>query len=253
MYYRDRIRRNTELAPLMPLVHICDCHALRSIVFSKSIKPTQCPVFNEELLYFFYGRPSYRIKDNGFACNLTSMFPVCFIVDPLHASGLKRIYPFDTGAYHAGLYGSHIHKDSQREDYAFDSSYEFIQKYVRMFYSNNSNYYDGSSTIPPDSIPKMGFEFQTLHQLINHKSIGTIDDRSFTIEIQCSSETNILSGAIKAIVLPDEILQDDALSSFMYDHNVEAITYCSSRSAPSQLTPLIIDKVRNYYKQAGVI
>ncbi|VVQ17845.1 hypothetical protein PS934_04554 [Pseudomonas fluorescens] len=241
------------MAPLMPLVHICDCYALRGILSSKAIKPTMCPVFNEELLYFFYGRPSYRINDGGLSFGSKSMFPVCFIINPAYAVDIKRIFPFDTGAYYAGLYKDHVHKSAACDDYMFDSTYEFIQKYVSMFYGTNTNYYNGTATIALDKLPVMGFEFQSLHSLITQQGACVVDDRSYTIEIQCSGETNISNGSVIAVVLPDDIMSDEVLSSFLYDNDIEPITYKSARGAPSHITPLIIDLVRNYYEQEGVV
>jgi hypothetical protein len=252
-YYKDRIRQSSEMAPLMPLVHVCDCYSLRNILSTKKIQPAACPVFEEDLLYYFYGRPSYRVKDGGLASNTKSMFPVCFIIDPVHVLGVKRIYPFDTGAYHAGLYSNQIHRNAKCDDYEFDSSFEFVQKFVSMFYGSNVNYYDGTTTVTPDKFPVMGFEFHSLHQLINQVGIAMADDRSYTIEIQSAAETVLARGSVKAVVVPDDVMTDEALVDFLLENDVEALTYSSLRGAPSHITPLIIDKVRSYYIEQGVM
>lgn len=252
-YYLKPIVECESPAPVMPLVHVCDCHALRTIITTNKLKPTLCNVYSENLLYFFYGRPSYRVNNGGLPVSIPALFPSCLILDSQLISDIKRIYPFDTGAFNAGLYSDLVHKNSNRDDYIFDNNYLFVQKYIGLFYSGNKNYYDGSPVITSTSLPPMGFELQALLDLINRKGASKVDDRSYTIEIQSSSETDISNGSIKAIVAPESMFEDQYFSSYIYDNDIEPISYGGYRADPSHLTTVIISKVRDYYLEEGLI
>lgn len=252
-YFKMMIASVDEAPPVMPLVHTCDCFTLRNIVNSKLLEPSLCPVFNENLVYYFYGRPSYRLGDKGLAFNTSSVYPACFIIDPTEVNVLTRIFPFDSGAYAAGLYEKHIHKKAKKEDYQFETSYEFIQKFVKFFYDSNSNYFDGKTTIQRNEIQPCAYELESIYSLINTPHGEQFDDRCYTIEIQSSAPTQIDGKSLRAIVIPDSIAADEVLASFLYDNEIEAITYTTTRVAPSQLTPLVIAKVRDFYLNKGVI
>ncbi len=241
------------MAPIMPLVHVCDCYRLRNILVSNAIIPTECPVFKEKLAYFFYGRPSYRIKDNGFSSNTTSLYPVCFILNSDYIKDIGRVFPFDTGAFAAGLYEKYVHSKATLDDYLFEPTYDFIRCYVEMFYSSNKNYFNGDSTIERKNIPTMAYELDSLHQMMVSTGKEVFDDRCYTVEIQTFCDVNISAGAVMAMVLPVAIMNDPFVSSYLFDNHIEPIPYETSRCAPSSLTPLIIDKVRSYYQAGGVI
>lgn len=252
-YFRSAIEAVSELPPIMPLVHTCDCYTLREIIDSKIIKPTLCPVFDEHLTYFFYGRPSYRVSDKGLAFNTSSVYPACLIIQPDEVKNITRVFPFDSGAYAAGLYSNYLHKSSKQEDYLLDSNYSFVQKFVKYFYDTNQNYYDGKSTLQKSSIQPCAYELETIYSLINVTHGEIFDDRCYTIEVQSSVSVEINKSALKAIVIPDTIAGDSTLVTFLYDNDIEAITYSTSRAAPSHLTPLVIAKVREFYVNQGLI
>jgi len=252
-YFRATIEKVSDLPPILPLVHTCDGHTLREIISSKKIKPTLCPVFKEDLVYYFYGRPSYRMNDKGLAFNTSSVYPVCLIIHPEEVKGIARIFPFDSGAYAAGLYSKYLHKNSKHDDYLFDLNYPFVQKFVKYFYDTNQNYFDGKSTIQRSTIQPCAYELETIYSLINVAHGEGFDDRCYTIEVQSSSPAEINNSALKAIVIPDAIAGDSEVATYLYDNEIEPIIYTTCRVAPSHLTPLVIAKVREFYISQGVI
>lgn len=252
-YFRSIIENISELPPILPLVHTCDCYTLREIISSKTIKPTLCPVFKEELVYYFYGRPSYRVNDKGLAFNTSSVYPACLIIQPEEVKSITRIFPFDSGAYAAGLYSNHLHKNSKQEDYLLDSNYPFVQKFVKFFYDNNENYFNGKSTLQKDMIQPCAYELESIYSLINVTHGEIFDNRCYTIELQSTVSVEINNNALKAIVIPDSIACDSELAAYLYENEIEAITYSTCRVAPSHLTPLVIEKVKEYYIDQGVI
>ncbi|HAS3594620.1 hypothetical protein [Vibrio vulnificus] len=252
-YYHKHISEAEPTTASMPLVHVCDSFTFRKIMVSGVIAPSYCKVFEKDLSYFFYGRPSYRVSSQEQTTNAKSMFPICFILEPSSVSTISDAYPFDTGAFCAGIFSGYVHPKSEVSDYKFINQMDFIQRFVGYFYSNNTSYYDGLPSIAQQNLPAMAFELHSLYQLITTESNEKFDDRCHTIEIQTEEDVDINSGAIKAMVLPASIASDPEVASFMFDKNIEPIIYHTTRCAPSDLSTTIIDHVRNFYKTEGVV
>jgi len=96
----DRFLQRNSIKPAasLPLVHSAAAYTIRRIIQSKKIiAKTECNVFKgEKLNYFFVGRPAYKreYEVEGDYWEL----PACVILDYRSVS-VKRIYPFDTGAF----------------------------------------------------------------------------------------------------------------------------------------------------------
>lgn len=251
-YYHKYINDSQNMLKAMPLVHICDCFTFRKILATGVISPTLCKVFNKQLSYFFYGRPSYRVGPNNCTSNATSMFPICFIIEPGQINSISGAYPFDTGAFQQGFFSRYVHPKASVSDYELVGELEFIQKFVGYFYETNSCYYDGVSTVSNNSLPAMAYELQSVYQMITSQATEEFDDRCHTIEIQSSQAINLSSGGIKAMVLPSSIAQDPEISAFLLDNDVEPIIYQTTRCSPSSVTSTIITEVRKYYEDEGV-
>jgi hypothetical protein len=58
-----------------------------------TLEPYECDVFNERLIYMFYGRPAYRAKDGNNA-RLEFEWPIVFIFDPDKITGIMACTRF---------------------------------------------------------------------------------------------------------------------------------------------------------------
>lgn len=65
----------------MPLTHITKGVVAEDIMRCGRIEPVDCPIFCERLAYFFYGRPAYRVSEEG-VVKAEALCPFCFIFDP---------------------------------------------------------------------------------------------------------------------------------------------------------------------------
>lgn len=252
-YYQKHISESELKVEAMPLVHVCDCFTFRKIFTSGTIAPTHCDVFKQDLAYYFYGRPSYRVAGVDITSNSMSMFPTCFIIDSNFVPSISNAYPFDTGAFEAGIFSRYVHPKANVADYKLLNDFEFLNKFVGYFYENNSEYYDGNVNINKSKIPTMAFELHTLLQMITSESSEKFDDRCHTIEIQTDQSVDIRGGGVKAMVLPSAMANDPDISAFLFDNDVHPIIYQTTRCAPSSLTSTIISEVRKYYSEEGVI
>src|SRR5215218_641104 len=111
-----------EALPRLPLFHNCDGLSFRDILSVDQLKPSKCSVFNEDLLYFFYGRPAYRAVKDGNAVSSNSLYPICIVVRPDAPLSPVRIAPFDTGAFAKGMYSGFMNPRMNRADFFAEPS-----------------------------------------------------------------------------------------------------------------------------------
>lgn len=60
--FRDCLLPDVEDIQLLPLLHNCSAEVFVKILKSGALKITDCNVFDEQLLYAYYGLPSYRLS-----------------------------------------------------------------------------------------------------------------------------------------------------------------------------------------------
>jgi len=107
--FQEFLRKNSITpSASLPLVHTTSGYNIDELMTSKAIVPRPCNVFiGESLNYFFYGKPSYKISSGAAQAESWEM-PVCFVVSFDAISSIKRIYPFDSGAFSNKRYPHYI-------------------------------------------------------------------------------------------------------------------------------------------------
>ncbi len=83
---------------------------LRDIIDANEIASiTECKVLKEKVTYAFYGRISYRNKDDMTPASLSSLFPSALILDPGLVPTPKYVFGFDSGAFYEGAMDQYLH------------------------------------------------------------------------------------------------------------------------------------------------
>lgn len=249
--------------PTLPLVHTTDSHGFREILERGKLKPRRCPVFeNEDLIYLYYGRPGYRVGADIKPTSLTAYYPVCFVLDPKCVKTSKRVYPFDSGAYHNDLFENHIHHNMRLDSFIVEPNLQMPGKIptpdtpariVSSFFGDNNNYYSGT---PLDSIevPPLEFEVECYCNLIKSKGQTALDDRRSTIEIQIDKPINLTKRSVNAVALPSVFIEDpDVKDKIIRKWKAEVLDYYIYHSNPSQFTASILEKVRDFLKREGFL
>ena len=201
--FRDFFKEVNSALPQLPVCHTTDGFRAREILKYSKLEAKECNIFKgEKLLYFFYGRPSFRLSDIKNATSLNSYWPVTFlfrsnIVTP------KRIFPFDTGAYHQNRFNNFFREEMQLDIFELEKEIEAIPQFVKFFYDDNKNYYLGKAISGiENNIPKTFFELESYYELIKNKSIDISDDRSSAIEIQTSEDITFSKDCIELVIAP---------------------------------------------------
>jgi hypothetical protein len=242
---------------MMPFVHITDCFGLVNILREKKLEITHCEVMNEKILYMFYGKPAYRTKHNGNR-GISANLPCCLIFKPNSiGASIKRIYPFDTGAFEIGLYSDFFHKKTNLSDFELPADIGFAQKIVSYFFLDNKQYFLGQSRQNVD-VPPLHFQAEGLHELARTPSHPMAnsryapDERATAIEIQLDQSVD-LQGKIMSLILPQIALQNkevrEALAKLNPDTTIPYETLSNFDS--QQLAAVIYDKVFVYFEGAG--
>lgn len=235
---------------VLPLTHLTDFHRSLPILQSGEISaPTECPVFKENLVYAFYGRPSYRVNfSNEDAYTTVSYAPVCFIFKPDMAP-IRRVFPFDSGGF--GLYKACFHHTDKVDDFLLDISASSAQKIVGKFYGENIAYYD----IKPLSGLTFGaldVAVQNYFNLITGAAHGG-DDRNSAIEFQFEAPVK-LSGNLLAVIAPDELAHDKFVVDILSKINAIAIPYkVPGRYRPIEFSMKFRELVEDFYRRNGYL
>jgi hypothetical protein len=244
---------------ILPLVHIADASHLEDIIDSAILLPTECDVFKENLLYFFYGRPAYKTRKEENS-NLFVDFPVVFALKPkIYPANRVRAFPLDTGAFKRGYYKGHFHKETAIESLEIEPDEDSISRYIGLFYANNLDYYVGRSTKNTEIRPTE-FILQGLHELARlpaqpstQNSIPQ-DERSSSIEIQFSSSMPLKDNVL-AIILPGAFLgESDVKSRIRAINPTHLETYDTMHGmGPQGVAAIVYDRLLSVYRKEGLV
>lgn len=248
------LRKNTVHAcEDLPVVHTAPAKCLRNFMSSKSLKPTDCTVFNEKLLYLFYGKPSYRVKETT---QKEWLMPVCFLIKFDSLQSIKRIFPFDSGAFKANRHPGYMQtfnienfEVSGQNDPSkiVGALFNTILDYFRLLPKAKDEFVDQHSL----TLVKHP-EILALRDLAGDTSLIDIDDRRFCVEIQTEDEISLIKKNVQAVVLPYDYFADKSVVNFI-ENDLEAtplLYHCFSASS-SDHTVLIYEKVYNFLQGEG--
>jgi hypothetical protein len=244
---------------ILPLIHITTCYDFDRITRGNSLSPQHCDVFNEELTYLFYGRPAYRAKDGNNA-RLEFEWPIIFLLDPEKISPIKRVFPFDSGAFKLGYYRDFFHVQSKISDFVLEPTIDSVRKIVGAFYVSHAEYYSGS-TRKNVELPLRQFEMQGVYELSRipgvqggHPGKPTRDERSSAIEVQVADPIN-LKEALIAIILPEPYIGDpvtqDALARWGVTE-IHAYTTLHNMGGEAWVGQ-VYEKTRELFKRLGYL
>ncbi|MBV9993557.1 MAG: hypothetical protein JOZ72_19965 [Alphaproteobacteria bacterium] len=235
----------------LPLTHITDGLGFRGILQTGELRPEHCQVFDEPLLYFFYGRPAYRVNSQRLSSAIDAYAPVCLILRPKSLVVPKRIFPFDSGAFNGDRFAEAMHRKMLLDDFALDVSPETPLRLISLFFGDCERYY---RNIPLEKIeiPPLSFEASSYHVLITSRHENAFDERISAIELQ-SEGTLDLNSVAEAVVVPDAFATPDILQR-LAALGITALPYdYIPRLRPESYTGALYTIVRDYYRRRGYL
>lgn len=233
---------NTTL-PLLPLMHSCECFDARNILTTQELEARFCNVFKKDLLYFYYGKPSYPVgeKVEEYRTDLEYL-PVCFVVD-LRKVSIYKVYPFDSGAFFANVYSDFLHRHMKIDSFELPCNEEGIKSYLSFMFGDNDKYFDGIA-VKRDLTGEPNLD--ALLRMMTADGTMKFDERARTIEV-ISRDSVQLKDALKCVILPINLLQDDNIVTFLRDNNIDVIPYKVRQLVhPTKYYGQIFEKALNY-------
>lgn len=249
------LSKNTiETCTELPVFHSTRAYYAKKILLDQSIKPRRCEVFKgEDLIYLFYGRPSYKMPDDQVISKYWQL-PTVFIFES-DVVNYKRAFPFDTGAFNQGLYPRFFDM-MPRDEYAIDGNTNHPRKLISSFFVSAERYFrfaprDKSQFIDDFDLKVTDEEIMALYELILHNH-EKADDRRFSIELQTENEIILADGKCKAIIIPEEYLESEDIISQCAQMSIEVMSYPSFPLKQEMYYYAIYNAVYELYRQWGL-
>lgn len=247
------LKKHVPAKKRLPLVHSTSGFYFKEIIDDNCIKPIKCPIFNEPLTYFFYGRPAYRVSSKAMCRTDFVLAPICIVFKPEALNNFKRIFPFDSGAFSSGMYVHYIPKHIKLDSFLLGNSLEISQQVISTFFGDNKSYYFGMTN------KNLNFDFTDMeayayYQLITAGGETIHDDRRYTIEVQSDSIID-LSDKILAVVLPRSAMDDKKVyDTVMNKWKAYPITYDTYIGvSPKEYNAVIRQMLKNFLEAEGYL
>jgi len=254
---RDFLKEtNATPANMLPLIHTTKSTNLINIINSKKIMATSCNVFKgEDLCYMFVGRPSYKYSINGQSDYW--MMPTVFVVRFQSPPKIKRVYPFDSGAFTAKLLPDYITTFS-RSDFEIDPEFNSIKTLVSVFFKDAKRYWQREPSSSADfkeryNLTALHMQIEALNKLYNEPTSKLVDDRAAAIEVQFSDDITISSADTLGIIVPEEFLRESTISDALHEITPNIETYGINPVSLDMYYGQIYDCVRSVYKNFGIL
>ena len=225
----DRHKPSAE-RPL-PLTHVAGAVAAQRIMDDgKLALPTKVEGdLGKPLVYLFYGRPAYRLKQ-GTSVQLESSCPCCFVFDPSLLDRCNDIHAFDTGAFFNRLYAHVLDEDFRVEDFSLDKDPQRINKLISATFEDEAAYIDADkSRLRPINEATSAWELEGRAYLTLLSSPGRNepDDRVGTIEVNFQDPVP-LDEKLLGVVVPHTLWSGNSHAPTLreiHDRGVKVGTY----------------------------
>jgi hypothetical protein len=239
----ERIICNPEVQhPPLPFFHCCEAMYLQPILAAGQLEPMYCNVYDEKLLYLFYGRPAYK-SSQSLNSRFNFMMPVCFIVSNDALTAIKRLVAFDSGAF--DHYSDCLHPSMKREEFHLTPTKETLNKMVHFFFNGNDPYFEGR---PRDVIEydAAHFPVESYHSIISGRSKMALDDRKASFEAQVDFPIEINKNNIEAIILPKALSLSPIIKAAINRLEIEMIPITNYGVVATDYYVHILDITREF-------
>lgn len=239
------------VTPYLPLTHATGAVKFFEMLGGGSILAGSCDVYDEELLYLFYGRPAYRPEIEVLSTSDEGFRPISIILYPDIDTAVARVVPIDTGAFSKGMFANHCPEALKKENFEIRFGVEAASRHVKAFFGNNKNYY--LSRLRKDlSLDPTQLAAKAYTSIQTNTGQTKSDDRRSTIEVQVSADILLNENTVMAVALPEAFLENDQLRELIVDKwQADPIPYDIYHDRPVHDVREILSKVKDYFVQKG--
>lgn len=253
---RDFLRQSNLAVPKSPpWVHSAPSSKLIRIIQDEKLLAMKCNVFKgEKLCYLFVGRAAYKARDaeNPQAWQLPSVFVMRFDTPP----AIKRLYPFDTGAFDRHRMPSYL-TAFDLENFELGSDPTQIGRLISLYFDTPRRYVDRDSVdekrIRDEHLLTMSHaEILALGKLYREGSTKNYDDRAAAIEIQIGDDVPLKKENLLGVIIPEEYTRTEGVMESLKKLTRVIETYRLLPLSLRQHYSSIYDCVERVYTRAGI-
>lgn len=239
----------------LPWAHSTSSNNLMDIIADQKILATACNVFRgEKLCYLFVGRPAYKLKadENPSAWQL----PVAFIVRFQTPPPIKRVFPFDSGAFHEKRLPSYITM-FKRDNFDLSGNPDLVGRLVSFYFKTPDRYFyrrpAGDEEIKEQhNLDMRHAEVMALSRLYRENSSPECDDRAAAIEIQLEADIQLQRDNLLGVVMPAEYARVPDLMAAIKALTPNVELYDVMPLGTASHYGALYQGVTNIYKNSGI-
>jgi hypothetical protein len=215
--------------------------------------PQPCNVFiGEPLLYFFYGRPSYRVNSDEAPTSLEHYLPVCLLFRSTAVRPIKRVFPFDSGAFDQELYANALHRDMKLDDFGLQPDPSTPGRLISLFFGSVESYLRARPA-PNVQLDPANLEAISYQALIGQRLSNSADNRVSGIELQLEGGLKFEKN-VEAVILPGTLLDSPNVREKLKAARISPLPYSQiDRQRPSEYVTRIFDTCYEYYRKIGLL
>lgn len=203
--------RHNASPEALDLVHITSVGWGRRIITAAKIETRYCTVFSRNLTYAFVARPAYRFQDGDTKQHQISRFPFVFVISPSTLPAPFHVYPFDTGACVAGIYGGVPDPTVYLEEYELTPTIEAALHHIAWAFGTKSAYFEGTliaglaETFPAwRSVGRGWIDIASLAATGHDRP----DARASAIEVAYEQSIDLKQDHVRLAIFPQQLLED---------------------------------------------
>ena len=235
---------------MLPAVHTCFGRQFLSIMESGTIDVGEFDtVIKKNAAFFFYGKPSYRPRNDGrFRTDIWSAL-FAFVIDYSLLGCPDGILPFDSGGYER--FYKNVCDNAPIEEYYLRQDKESPARVVNAFFGNNDSYYD--MEIRGDlsnRISKLDFHSDSIRNICA-AGATEYDHRAASIEMHYVKHITLDRNNLLAIVGPDTALEDREVEAFADALGAERVPYRLDRDNVDARQRQVRDATREWLGKSG--
>lgn len=248
-------KKNLASDLTLPWVHSASAASLFKILEEEKLLAIDCDVFKgEKLVYFFVGRPAYKIPavENPSEWQMPIVFVVRFDKPP----PIKRVFPFDSGAFHKGRMPSYI---SMFPIGAFELATDTTMagRLVSFYFKTQKRYFDrhaaGEQEMREEhSLDITHDQILALGKLYRDRDTAKLDDRAAAIEIQIAEDIPLQKSNVLGVVVPAEYKRHTDMRQALKALTPNIETYDIMPLGTEAHYGLVYECVKRIYKKTGI-
>ncbi|MBR1131905.1 hypothetical protein [Bradyrhizobium iriomotense] len=238
-----------------PWIHSTASSHLIPILEEEKLLAVKCNVFKgEKLCYLFVGRAAYKGKDalNPESWQLPSVFVMRFSTPP----PLKRIHPFDTGAFERGRMPDYL-TAFKLDDFNVGTDQDQIGRLISLYFETPRRYVDRDANdqrkLKEEHLLDMSHaKVLAVSKLYKEGSTTDCDDRGAVIELQVEQDIPLKKENLLGVVIPEEYARTPHVMEALKELTKVVETYRLLPINISQHYGLIYECVERVYKRTGI-